>query len=85
MRRGRRYVSLGEVPETLAGKTERTARRIYTTIHELDAGDRSGPGPISQLAASARFRRRAYIGSSVGWLTFALLRPTVPGWTAADS
>ena len=37
--RGRRYVSSGEVSETAGGRTERSARRIYTTIYELD-----GPG-----------------------------------------
>ena len=37
VRRGRRYVSSGEISETAAGKTERTARRIYTTIYELDS------------------------------------------------
>ncbi len=36
VRRGRRYVSSGNVSETVAGKTERTAKRIYTTIYELD-------------------------------------------------
>jgi len=35
--RGRRYVSSGGVSETAAGKTERTTRRIYTTIYELDS------------------------------------------------
>ncbi len=39
VRRGRRYVSSGEVAETAAGKTERTARRIYTTIYEIDSPD----------------------------------------------
>ena len=39
VRRGRRYVSSGEMSETAAGKTERTARRIYTTIYELDSPD----------------------------------------------
>jgi len=39
VRRGRRYVSSGEISESLAGKTERTARRIYTTIYELDNPD----------------------------------------------
>src|SRR5882672_2223915 len=39
VRRGRRYVSAGEMSETAAGKTERTARRIYTTIYELDSPD----------------------------------------------
>jgi hypothetical protein len=37
VRRGRRYVSTGEVSQTTAGKTERTAMRIYTTIYELDS------------------------------------------------
>ena len=36
VRRGRRYVSSGEISETTLGKTERTMRRIYTTIYELD-------------------------------------------------
>ena len=35
--RGRRYVSSGEVSESTAGKTERMAKRIYTTIYELDS------------------------------------------------
>src|SRR5690349_4250710 len=35
VRRGRRYVSSGEISESASGKTERTARRIYTTIYEL--------------------------------------------------
>ena len=39
VRCGRRYVSSGEMSETAAGKTERTARRIYTTIYELDSPD----------------------------------------------
>jgi len=38
VRRGRLCI-LGEVSETAAGKTERTARRIYTTIYELDSPD----------------------------------------------
>ena len=36
VRRGRRYLSVGEISETTRGRTERTARRIYTTIYELD-------------------------------------------------
>ena len=39
VRRGRRYVSAGEITESVAGKTERMARRIYTTIYELDSPD----------------------------------------------
>jgi len=39
VRRGRRYVSSGEISESAAGKTERTTRRIYTTIYELDSPD----------------------------------------------
>ena len=36
VRRGRRYVSSGEISETVDGKTEKSARRIYTTVYELD-------------------------------------------------
>ena len=39
VRRGRRYVSSGDISESVAGKTERTTRRIYTTIYELDGPD----------------------------------------------
>ena len=39
VRRGRRYVSSGEISERTAGTTERTTRRIYTTIYELDSPD----------------------------------------------
>src|SRR5207249_9839905 len=39
VRRGRRYVSSGEMSETPAGKTERTASRIYTTSYELEIPD----------------------------------------------
>src|SRR5215831_7396804 len=35
--RGRRYVSSGEISESAAGKTERMAKLIYTTIYELDS------------------------------------------------
>jgi hypothetical protein len=37
VQRGRRYVSSGEITESSAGTTERTAKRIYTTIYELDS------------------------------------------------
>jgi hypothetical protein len=37
VRRGRRYVSTGDVSETAHGKTEKSARRIYTTVYELDS------------------------------------------------
>jgi hypothetical protein len=37
VRRGRRYVSSGEISETTRGKTDKAARRIYTTIYELDS------------------------------------------------
>jgi len=37
VRRGRRYVSSGEISETVHGKTEKMAKRIYTTIYELDS------------------------------------------------
>ena len=36
VRRGRRYVSTGTISETTHGRTERSDKRIYTTIYELD-------------------------------------------------
>jgi hypothetical protein len=56
VRRGRRYVSSGEISETTSGKTERTTKRIYTTIYELD-----GPG----ATATPEFRAMR------GWYEFA--------------
>lgn len=35
--RGRRYVSSGDISETVHGRTEKSARRIYTTVYELDS------------------------------------------------
>jgi hypothetical protein len=52
----RRYISSGEISETAAGKTERTARRIYTTIYELDSLD---------AIATSEFRAMR------GWYQFA--------------
>jgi hypothetical protein len=46
----------GEISETLAGKTERTARRVYTTIYELDSPD---------AIATPKFRAMR------GWYQFA--------------
>ena len=37
VRRGKRYVSVGQISETSDGTMERTGRRIYTTIYELDS------------------------------------------------
>lgn len=37
VRRGRRYVSSGEVSETIQGKAQRSDGRIYTTVYELDS------------------------------------------------
>ena len=39
VRQGRRYVSAGEISETTNGRTERSAKRLYTTIYELDNPD----------------------------------------------
>ena len=54
--RGRRYVSSGEISESSAGKTERSARRLYTTIYELES-----PGAV----ATPEFRAMR------GWYQFA--------------
>ena len=37
VRRGRRYVSSGQISESNAGKTEKHAKRLYTTIYEMDS------------------------------------------------
>ena len=37
VRRGRRYVSSGQISESNAGKTDKHATRLYTTIYELDS------------------------------------------------
>jgi hypothetical protein len=39
VKRGQRYVSVGEVSETVEGKTTRTKTRIYTTVYELESPD----------------------------------------------
>ena len=39
MKRGQRYVSATEISETVAGKTTKIQRRIYTTIYEVDGPD----------------------------------------------
>ena len=36
VRGGRRYVSTGEVSVTVHGKIEKSTRRVYTTIYEID-------------------------------------------------
>ncbi len=35
--RGQRYVSSGDVSETIAGKREKSGKRVYTTIYEIAA------------------------------------------------
>jgi len=37
VRRGRRYVSAGQISASTRGDTTRTETRIYTTIYELDS------------------------------------------------
>jgi hypothetical protein len=56
VRRGRRYVSSGEVSESIEGKPQRSAKRIYTTIYELD-------GPEATTTSEFRAMR--------GWHEFA--------------
>jgi len=56
VRRGRRYVSSGEISETADGKTQRGKKRIYTTIYELD-------GPAATTTPEFQAMR--------GWYQFA--------------
>jgi len=37
VRHGRRYVSSGEISESMGGKIEKSTRRVYTTVYELDS------------------------------------------------
>ena len=37
VRRGKRYVSSGDISESIEGKREKIAKRIYTTIYEIDS------------------------------------------------
>ena len=53
---GRRYLSSGQISETTAGRTEKVARRIYTTIYEL-----ASPAAV----ATAEFQAMR------GWYQFA--------------
>jgi len=48
VRRGRRYVSSGEISETSGGKAENIAKRMYTTIYEID-----GPGATATTEVQA--------------------------------
>ena len=56
VRGGRRYVSAGDVSESDRGRTERSRRRIYTTIYELDS---------PEVTATAQFQAMR------GWHQFA--------------
>ena len=39
VKRGQRYVSVGEISETIEGKRAKLKTRIYTTVYELDSPD----------------------------------------------
>ena len=39
VRRGQRYVSIGEVSESVRGTSTKAKTRIYTTVYELDSPD----------------------------------------------
>jgi Domain of unknown function (DUF4286) len=39
VKHGRRYVSAGDISESIRGKTEKIGKRIYTTVYELDGPD----------------------------------------------
>jgi hypothetical protein len=48
VRRGQRYVSVGEISESIEGERQTAAKRIYTTIYEIDS-----PAAISTLEFQA--------------------------------
>jgi hypothetical protein len=55
VRRGRRYVSAGQISESTAGTTERTARRVYTTVYELDTPAATTTPEFQAMRGWARF------------------------------
>lgn len=55
VRRGRRYVSAGPVSESRAGTTERSPRRIYTTIYELDGPEATATPEFQAMRGWYRF------------------------------
>ena len=55
VRRGRRYVATGDISESTRGKTERTARRIYTTIYELDSPAATGTAEFQAMRGWHQF------------------------------
>jgi len=57
---------LGEISETLAGKTERTARRIYTTIYELDSPDAIATPQLRAMRGWYQFRAACLLAHAGG-------------------
>jgi hypothetical protein len=37
VKRGQRYVSVGEISETIEGERRKLEKRIYTTVYEIDS------------------------------------------------
>jgi len=53
--RGRRYVTAGEISETTNGRTEKTTKRIYTTIYELDRPEATATPEFRAMRGWYRF------------------------------
>src|SRR5258706_13745718 len=49
VRRGRRHVSPGEISETTAGRTEKVARRVYTTVYEPESPDATATPEVQAM------------------------------------
>ena len=55
VRRGRRYVSSGQISETAGGETVKTTKRIYTTIYELDGPEATATPEFQAMRGWYRF------------------------------
>lgn len=73
VRRGRRYVSSGEISETTRGKSEKSTRRIYTTIYELESPDATGTPEFQAMRGWYQFS--PHVRSRTQTIVPAGLRP----------
>lgn len=73
VRRGRRYVSSGEISETTRGKSEKSTPRIYTTIYELESPGATGTPEFQAMRGWYQFS--PHVRSRTQTIVPAGLRP----------
>jgi hypothetical protein len=65
VRRGRRYVSTGEITESSAGTRTALTRRIYTTIYELDSPNATTTTEFRAMRGWHQFARHVHSRTQV--------------------